>query len=224
MKHIVAGHGEVGTALAEFLGCDWTDLTGSRFTETRYDVLHVAFPYSFGFAAAVEDYRRMFRPTHVVVHSSVPVGTCDALGAVHSPVRGVHPNLFEGLRTFVKFFGGPGAGVMATEWPGTSRVLRDARTCEALKLWETTQYGVFIRLMQEIHRYCDANGLPFDEVYRLSNFTYNDGYRALHRTDVLRPALRYEGPGIGGHCVLPNAELLGGPVAALVRDGFDESE
>src|SRR5690606_40778498 len=38
----------------------------------------------------------------VVVHSTVPVGTCDANGWVHSPVRGRHPNLVGGLRKFVK--------------------------------------------------------------------------------------------------------------------------
>ena len=221
MKHLVIGHGEVGSALAELLACDWLDVGAGRRTFSTYDVLHIAIPYGSHFLDAVRGYSQLWPDARVVVHSSVPLGTCDILGAIHSPVRGVHPNLLDGLRTFVKFFGGPGASDVASAWPGVARVLQNARTCEALKLWDTTQYGVHIRLMQEIYRYCEIHGLPFDEVYELANATYNHGFAALNRHDVVRPVLAYMGPDIGGHCVLPNAELLGGPVARVVRGGFD---
>ncbi len=222
MKHLVIGHGEVGTAVAELLACDWTDVIsrGTWRLTAQYDTLHICFPYSFEFAAHVEDYRRMFHPRHVVVHSTVPVGTCEALGAIHSPVRGVHPHMVAGLRTFVKYFGGPEALEVAVHWPGPCCILRDARTCEALKLWDTTQYGVHIRLMQEIHRWCAENGVEFEAVYRHANRTYNVGFEQLGRIDVMRPWLTYEGKDIGGHCVKQNAELLESPVAQVVREGF----
>lgn len=221
MKHLVLGHGEVGAALVELLKCDWSDVGMESVRNGRPDVLHVAIPYGPQFAGAVCAARDRFAPTHVVVHSTVPVGTCEAMGAIHSPVRGVHPHLLEGLRTFVKYFGGPGAPEVARAWPGRDvHILPDARTCEALKLWDTTQYGAHIRLMQEIHRYCVANGVDFEIVYRHANWTYNDGYCEMGKPTVIRPLLFYNGPDIGGHCVLPNAKLLGGPVAALVAEGF----
>lgn len=224
MRHLVLGGlGEVGSALVTLLGADWSDAEHESIRAGRPDVLHVAIPYAKDFAGSVHMARDRFDPAHVVVHSTVPVGTCETLGAIHSPVRGVHPNLLAGLRAFVKYFGGPGAPEVALEFElrgVVTHVHSDARTCEALKLWETTQYGVFIRLMQEMHRYCEENGLDFNDVYTFSNNTYNDGYDRLGLRGVQRPVLKYTGPDIGGHCVLPNAELLGGPVAALVREGF----
>ncbi len=220
MKHLVIGHGEVGTALAELLGCDWADVDTSNMSGGPYDVVHIAFPYRTLFAQSVRFYRRVYSPAHVVVHSTVPVGTCATLDAVHSPVRGVHPHLLDGLRVFVKYFGGPSAEAIAAEWPGPSRVLPNARTCEALKLWETAQYGVHIRLMQEIHAYCAANGLAFDDVYTYANHSYNHGYAVLGRRDVRRPVLKFTGPDIGGHCVKQNAELLDSPAALIVKNGF----
>lgn len=221
MKHLVIGHGEVGTALAELLGCDWSDLDTDMSDGQGYDTLHIAFPYGPDFVSYVSSYRFLLEPAHVVVHSTVPLGTCELLGAIHSPVRGVHPHMLAGLRTFVKFFGGPEANVVAMTWPGPTWLLKDARTCEALKLWDTTQYGLQLRLMQEMHRWCTENEVSFDTVYGLGNVTYNAGYQALGRPEVVRPHLLYAGPGIGGHCVLPNLELLDGtPVCDVVREGF----
>jgi hypothetical protein len=225
LKHLVLGGlGQVGSALVELLRCDWSDAEHESIRAGRPDVLHVAIPYAKDVAGSVHMARDRFDPAHVVVHSTVPVGTCDALGAIHSPVRGVHPHMLAGLRTFVKFFGGPHAAEVAQLFADRgvrTRVLADARTCEALKLWDTAQYGLQLRLMQEMHRWCADNGVPFNEVYGFANATYNSGYTALGRPEVCRPFLRYAGPGIGGHCVLPNLDLLDGtPVCDVVRNGF----
>jgi hypothetical protein len=218
VRHVVIGRGEIGSALVRLLGADWVDLD-AKTAAGRYDHMHVAIPYGDRFVADVEKYRKQFEPSLVIVHSTVPVGTCEKIGAVHSPCRGVHPNLYAGLRTFIKFFGGEGAEKAAE--PFRIRgvrcyIAKTSRDTEAMKLWETTQYGVFIRLMQEIHDYCEANGLDFETVYRLSNISYNDGYAALGLAKFNRPVLEYMGPGIGGHCVRENARLLDSPFAQLV--------
>ena len=42
------------------------------------------------------------------------------------------------------------------------------------------------------------------------NKTYNDGYKELGKEDVVRPVLTPPDKFIGGHCVIPNTELLRG--------------
>ena len=39
------------------------------------------------------------------------------------------------------------------------------------------------------------------------NHTYNEGYKKLGKTYVVRPVL-YPTDKIGGHCIIPNAKLL----------------
>lgn len=217
MKHLViGGAGEIGAALVKLLNADWIDLRSEQLTQKTYTHLHVAMRYGDLFEEAVHTYAQRYGCSLVVVHSTVPVGTCDAHGWVHSPCRGVHPNLYDGLRTFVKYFGGEFAEVaaqpFATRGVFTMTTPKAANT-EALKLWETTQYGVSIALMQEIHAYCERLGLDFDLIYRHANETYNVGYELLGMAHVRRPVLKWQGEGIGGHCVVPNARLLDSPSA-----------
>ena len=97
MQQLVIGLGEVGTAISNILNCDGIDAGDANSQD--YEMLHICFPYSDAFVESVKAYKRIYKSEYVVVHSTVPVGTCDAEGWVHSPVRGVHPNLEEGIRT-----------------------------------------------------------------------------------------------------------------------------
>jgi hypothetical protein len=212
MKHLVIGLGEVGSAIQRILQCDGTDATRKRKPEGGpYDMLHICFPYSDSFVESVEKYVHEYVPKYVVVHSTVPVGTCDAHSWIHSPVRGVHPNLELGIRTFTKYFGGINADVAAGVFDHldiTTLTTTHAKDTEALKLWDTTQLGVMVILEKEIYAYCERHGLDFDMVYRHANKSYNEGYMKLGRPEVVRPYLaQHDGP-IGGHCVIPNATIM----------------
>src|SRR4051812_21023221 len=108
MRHLVCGCGEVGAALRSILECDGEDLA-LKITprSVRYDVLHICIPYSDHFEAIVRGKQHLFSPAFTVIHSTVPIGTSEKLDALHSPVRGKHPQLEESIRTFVKYVGGP---------------------------------------------------------------------------------------------------------------------
>lgn len=212
-RHLVIGCGEVGSALASVLNCDTHDpLKGVVAVGRSYDVLHVCFPFSdLYFREAVNSYRDQFKTSLCVVHSTVPVGTCDNMGVIHSPIRGVHPNLAEGIKTFVKFFGGERAQEAAdlfTEIGIQCQVTEKAATTEALKLWDTLQYGINILLEKEIHQWCEQFGIDFDIVYTKANQTYNEGYDKLGKPHFKKYVLRHSDGPIGGHCVVPNAKLL----------------
>lgn len=222
MKHLVIGLGEVGSAVREILQCDGYDKNGGALNGP-YDFIHICMPWSDEFVAEVKRYTAGGIAKHkklgaaddsiVIVHSTVPLGTCDEYGWVHSPIRGVHPNIVEGIKTFVKYFGGKRAIEASTPWAALGinvKTTQKAADTEALKLWDTTQYGIMIMLEKEIKSYCDRHELDFDVVYTDANYTYGIGYEALNRPEVVRPYLKHVDGPIGGHCVIPNAEIIGG--------------
>lgn len=209
MKSLVIGIGEIGSAIAEILECDGIN----SHTEAKgdYDVIHICFPYSDKFIEQVKDYQKMYSPIMTIIHSTVPMGTSEQLGAVHSPVRGVHPLLKEGIMTFVKYFGGANSYDAARIFADKGIAVHmydESKTTEALKLIDTTQYGLMIMIQKEIYNFCQDQGLDFDVVYRSANIDYNKGYVKLGREDVVRPFLTHMPGGIGGHCVIPNAHIL----------------
>ena len=216
---LVIGAGEVGTAIAEVLDCPVVDVHDRKVADPA--VLHICFPWSDRFVEHVSGYQAMYGPDVTVVHSTVPVGTCRRLGAVHSPVRGRHPHLAESVRTFVKFFGGDRAAEAAKPFVAAGvdvRTVDDPETTEAGKLWELLMFGIAVAQQKEMYRWCVARGADPDVAYRLFTETYNDGYRKLGVGHVQRPVIEpMDGP-IGGHCVVENAPLVAHPFADLLTD------
>lgn len=223
MKHLVIGLGEVGTAIRSVLGnADGWDISMTLASLKKTDVLHICYPYSPGhFAESVKRYVERTEATLVIVHSTVPLGTCDPHQWVHSPVRGVHPELEKGVRTFRKFFGGKRAQEAAAIFNelGIKVVaVPEARDTEAMKLWDTTIYGWNILIEKAIKAYCLKNDLDFDTVYTLANYSYNEGYGALDKPHFSKYILKdFPGP-IGGHCVQENWELLEDPIAGISKN------
>lgn len=231
LNHLIAGFGEIGAAIHTLLdenGVQSIDISDMQkgfvyafgAVEKKQDVIHICFPfYNEDALIFIEECKRYEKELAdggiIIIHSTVPVGTTTSLGNnyVHSPVRGVHPNLYESLKVFVKYFGGARAREASTLFKRYGlhvRFTSVAENTEAMKLWETEQYRRFIGTMQEIHEFCDAHHLDFDLVYTESNNTYNDGYTEMGMEHVTRPVLFYMPGPIGGHCVEPNHVILFG--------------
>jgi len=225
VKHLVIGLGEVGTAIKNILKCDGHDTFKGIIASGKYDVLHICFPHTEGFEEQVLEYKNTFDADLVTIHTTTPIGTCSKLKAVHSPIRGVHPDLEESIRTFVKFFGGERAKEASKffeELGIRTEITAKSENTEAMKLWDTTQYGAMIMLNKEIHQYCDENKLDFDIVYTKANQTYNDGYNKLGMPFVSRPYLKYMEGKIGGHCIIPNSKLLGSETPRKIVEKNDK--
>ena len=220
-RHVVIGAGQVGSAIAQVLGARHevhlrdVELSGPPLAE----VLHICFPWGPEFKQQVKMYVTQYEPDLVVVHSTVPVGTCASLGAVHSPVRGRHPFLAQGIRTFVKFFGGPRAAEAAAAFTYCGvevRCVPESDTTEAGKLWELVQYGMQIVVEKQMYAFCQKYGLDFDVVYTEFAHTYNTGYTALGEEQFRRPVIAHVPGPIGGHCVVQNSGLLPHVLAEFV--------
>lgn len=224
-NHLVIGcKGEVGSAIFSLLAAKFAvqgvDI-GLTVPGKCFDVLHVCIPWSERFPEIVRGYQDKHAVAGglTIIHSTVPVGTSEQLAAVHSPVRGVHPHLLDSLKEFLKYFGGERAHEAATYFEdcGVSAYpVRRSRDTEAMKLWCTTAYGLNIVLEKAIHAYCEANGLNFHLVYGHGNGTYNLGFIRMGMAQFAKYNLDHVPGPIGGHCVLPNCELLGGEIADFI--------
>lgn len=212
----ILGYGEVGQAIAKFY-------TNPRIKDLDRDdglagveILHVCLPWSETFVELVKEEIEQIKPKLTIVHSTVLPGTTKEIGGqvVHSPVRGMHPDLFEGLKTFIKYIGADNerAGRRAQKHLESlgikTKVFQPSLTTELGKLFDTSYYGLCIAWHGEMKKICDQAGVDFEEAVTDFNKTYNEGYMALGKANVVRPVLYPPGDGITGHCVTPNAEIL----------------
>lgn len=216
MTGIVIGMGEIGKAVysvySEYHDLDTYDLRKifSDINLDNYDVMLVCIPYSDVFCAMVEQYKEKFNPKAVIVFSTVQIGTCQRIGAIHCPIEGRHPNLRESIFAWDVVMGGFNAIAynFFTEAGKRPEMIYDSpRTTEALKLLSTTFYGLCI----EFYRYATGvlNQTGVDgEAFTLYNESYNRLYEALDMEEFFRPLLYPPDGKIGGHCVLGNCDIL----------------
>ena len=168
----------------------------------------------------------------MIIESTVSPGTTNEIyrktkkPICHSPIRGVHPNLYQGIKTFVKYIGSTSiaAGKKAKKYYQslglTTQLLKDAKTTEIAKLMDTTYYGWNIIFQKEMYKICKKNKIDFGEAYAQWNETYNQGYKKLGMNHVIRPVLKHIPGKIGGHCVILNCRILSknltSPIAKII--------
>ncbi len=223
----ILGYGEVGQAIAEFYGSAGSprakikDLKRDDGLE-GIEILHICIPWSKNFIGIVKKEIKKTRPKLIINHSTVAPGTTKkiALGLpkgcmiVHSPIRGMHPRLYKGIKLFVKYIGADNkkAGEMAKkhlERLGIkTKVFYPSITTEVGKLLDTSYYALCIAWHGEMKRICDKAKIKFDEAVVDFNRTYNEGYNKLGKLNVIRPVLYPPKGGIGGHCVIYNTKII----------------
>ncbi len=226
-KVVVAGLGEIGKPLFEVLSKEY-DVVGVDISPVGQidgvDVLHVCYPFQIkDFIGETARYIGLFKPALTIINSTVSIGTTRAIAertgsvVVNSPVRGKHARMLDELRMYTKFVGAmnPTAGEQAAkhfESVGlTVKVLSSPEATELAKLTETTYFGLMIAWAQEIERYCDRCGQNYEEVvsfYDEINFF---------------PPVKYFPGVIGGHCVMPNIEILSKWDHSVVLDAIQAS-
>jgi len=215
MKHLIIGQGEIGSALHSILKCDIRDIENT-VQQTKYDCIHICYPYSNNFCRSVKKYRRQYNPKYVVVHSTVPVGTCRKLDAIHSPVIGVHPHLAESILTFKKVISSRPMAKELEKFGIKTVYVKKSEDSEAGKLYSLLIYGINVLLEKEIFDYCKVGKLDYDSVYNLFVSIYNEGYKKMGMEKYTMYKLQHrEGP-IGGHCVVQNGPRLGTAFAKIL--------
>jgi|SRR5439155_12118504 len=210
---VVAGLGEVGKPLLEVFSQHHcvigVDISPPVEKIEQVDVLHVCYPFQIkDFVGETCRYIERFGAALTIVNSTVAIGTTRAIAertgstVVNSPVRGKHARMLDELQRYTKFVGAitPAAGEQAArhfESAGLkTKVLSSPEATELAKLTETTYFGLMIAWAQEVERHCDKSGQDYAEVV-----SFYDEIKFF-------PAVKYFPGVIGGHCVMPNIEIL----------------
>jgi UDP-N-acetyl-D-mannosaminuronate dehydrogenase len=228
---LIIGLGEIGNTLFALLyeqkksfsvyGLDLDETKMRQLSQNRkkipsqIDTMHVCLPCvsQQEFADIVSGYVEEFKPKLVIINSTVPPGTTMKVAArcrclvAHSPSRGVHKNaehMIWEMKRWTKYVGGADATAAQAaqahfEKLGLKvKVLKSCTETELAKLFETTYRAWMIACFQEMHRISRAFDADFDETV--------DFLEDTHRLRFDRPVMF---PGvIGGHCLIPNVELL----------------
>lgn len=207
---LIVGLGEVGRPLLEVLRMGHPAV--GRDIEDRafhgVQILHLCFPFGPEFVSAAIGYTELYQPEVVVVNSTVVPGTTrtiqekTGIAAVYSPVRGKHSRMAEELRRYQKFVAGTSASALAlverhfaAADVGTQR-MSSFEALELAKLLETSYFGVLVGWAQEMDRFAASVAADYWETVR---FFEEVGFF---------PPVSFEPGHIGGHCVMPNLELL----------------
>lgn len=227
MKNVgILGFGEVGSSLAKVYKNTKYNIkikdVGKCDDFKNIYILNVCIPYNKSFISIVIKEIKKYKPKLTIIHSTVPVGTTQKINnklkkefnVVHSPIIGNHPNLDIGIKTFEKYIGIDRleSASLAVEHLESLKlkcyIIRDSRHTELAKLFCTTYYGICIAWHYEMNKIFKKHNLDFSFI---KNWTknYNRGYKKLGCEIYNRPNLKPpEDKKIGGHCVIPNAELL----------------
>ncbi len=182
---------------------------GSLPERGTVDVMHICFPFEIDdFVGEAARYVALLQPRLTVVNSTVAVGTTRAIGertgtsVAYSPIRGKHARMLEELTKYVKFIGADDEAIsrLAVEHfeslGMTTKVVASTETAELAKLTETTYFALLIAWAQTVERWADEQGADYDEVV------------AFYEEIGFFPPVKYVPGVIGGHCAMPNIELL----------------
>ena len=225
MTDIILGMGEVGETLFDLLidrkfdciGIDLDDSKCKNYTENKIienpQYLHVCLPGELEkFTDVVIEWINKIKNIQVVViHSTVKPGTTktiqerSSIPILFSPVRGVHRRFLDDIKKYTKFISFDGTEINSkikkdlenrfekVDWMSTTKTAELAKI-----LVDTTYYGWLINYAQITKMICEKENVDFDEMWKFAD--------EIHENLGNRPKMF---PGIiGGHCVIPNLNLV----------------
>ena len=225
MTDIILGMGEVGETLFDLLvdrkfdciGIDLEDSKCKNYTENKIienpQYLHVCLPGELEkFTDIVIEWINKIKNIQVVViHSTVKPGTTksiqerSSIPILFSPVRGVHRRFLDDIKKYTKFISFDNTKINSeikkdlenrfekVEWMSTTKTAELAKI-----LVDTTYYGWLINYAQITKMICEKENVDFDEMWKFAD--------EIHENLGNRPKMF---PGIiGGHCVIPNLNLV----------------
>lgn len=227
-KVVVVGLGEVGKPLFELVSERYkvvgVDIAPPAEDPRGADVLHLCFPFQIkDFVGEAARYVELITPRLTVINSTVEVGTTrkvaekTGMPTAYSPIRGKHARMLDDLRKYTKFIGATNpsaADHAAAHFQSVglkTKVLSSPEAAELAKLTETTYFGLMISWAQEVERYADQVGVKYEEIV---SFYEEIGFF---------PSVKYFPGVIGGHCVLPNIELLKRLTCSEILDAIQSS-
>jgi UDP-N-acetyl-D-mannosaminuronate dehydrogenase len=237
-KDVVIGLGEIGTPILQLtstvtltVGYDLNKklMDEKKFNEyekleTRF--LHICIPFTKNFIPNILKLCKQFKPKGVVIHSTISPGTTKSLQSklsipvIYSATRGVHKRMLHDLKRYTKFYSvEPNAPL--THWASAEyeklmkksgvkvKKMSTPISLELAKIVvDTSYYGWLINYAQLSNMIAIQNKVDYDEMWSFAD--------EIHKHLGNRPKMF---PGfIGGHCVIPNLDLMNNETLDLIRD------
>jgi len=227
-KDLVIGLGEIGNPILKLLSktelVAGYDLNKKLMNVKQYDefkrfptrFIHICIPFSERFIPNVISLSKKFNPKGVVIHSTIsPLTTKKiqkllSVPVIYSATRGVHKRMLNDLKRYTKFYA-IDQKFLKSKWASSeftklmkkcgirTKQMKDPLTLELAKIVvDTSYYGWLINYAQLSNLIATKYGVNYDEMWSFSD--------EIHKFLRNRPKMF---PGfIGGHCVIPNLELI----------------
>ena len=225
-KDMVIGLGEIGLPIYKIIskhfpveGIDINPILNKEKSSLKnHDVafIHFCIPFSKNFFNIIKKYEKKIQPEAIVIHSTISPKTTEKLQkmikspVIYSATRGVHKRMISDLKRYTKFYSVYNS---ATKSKYVSKMyeqrmkkcgiktkkLSNPLTLELAKIVvDTSYYGWLINYAQISKIISDKYAVDYDEMWSFSD--------EIHKFLKNRPKMF---PGfIGGHCVIPNLELI----------------
>ena len=240
-KDVVAGLGEIGYPILKFLskkqitvGYDIDERLMNKskfkkFQETQTSFLHIAIPVTSKFEPNILQLYKKFKPECIVMHSTVGPGTTEKIQEkldvplIYSATRGVHKRMLKDIKRYTKFFA-ISKTAPKKQW-ATKAFSRKMKNCgvktkqmskpETLELakivCDTSYLGWLVNFAQISNVISKQYNVDYDEMWTFSE--------EIHKFLGNRPKMY---PGIiGGHCVIPNLQLLRSQTLTQIKEMND---
>ena len=236
-KDIVAGLGEIGLPILKLISKKENvvgyDLNKELMNENKFkkfqtlstSFLHIAIPVTKKFNSNIIKLYNKFQPECIVIHSTIPPGTVEYIQEkikspiIYSATRGVHKRMSKDIKRYTKFFV-ISKNAPRKKWAITTYIkkmkkygiktkqMSKPETLELAKiLCDTSYLGWLINYSQITNVIAKNHGVNYDEMW-----TFSD---EIHEILGNRPKMF---PGyIGGHCVIPNLDLINNQTLNLIK-------
>jgi len=225
-KIVVAGLGEIGLPIFKILS--------KKFPTIGYDIdpkisnitpelenlqtsfLHICIPFTSRFTQNVMQLTKKFQPEIIVIHSTVSPYTTRNLQQklpipiIYSATRGVHKRMLSDLKRYTKFFAlekkAPRHNWASSEYSKLlkkcgvkTKKMSSPITLELAKIVvDTSYYGWLINYSQLSNMIAIQHKVDYAEMWSFAD----EIQKFLGNRPKMYPGL------IGGHCVIPNLELI----------------
>jgi len=232
VKSSIIGLGEVGSALFAILKSKYDVRWFEKNSDPNYscEIMHICLPWSESFMEIVSNYVTIQKPTNIIIHSSVPVGTSKKLKAFHSPIRGQHPDMTGGILNYVKYLGTDVQDTVVNEQLCAyfeavgirTKIIQGTKTTELAKLLELCRYGTYIAFAKEQDDICKKFGVDYKVAVTDYEGTRSDGLKRINRSALCQPLLYPFKDFVGGHCTIEDMDIMleqmDTPMLHLARD------
>lgn len=241
-KDVVCGLGEIGEPILqliskgiEAIGYDINpalvdEAKLSRLKLVPTELLHIAIPYNNKFHDNVKKLISKFKPKGVVIHSTISPGTTERLQkqvkipVIYSATRGIHKRMIQDLKRYSKFYSvykwAPKSGWAKKTFEGRMRkagvktkTMSSPLVLELAKIIvDTSYYGWLINYAQLSNMIAIKHKVSYDEMWSFAD----EIQKYLGNRPKMFPGF------IGGHCVIPNLDLINGDSLKIIREiNFD---